>query len=389
MKFKKRNKSIIYVNFPPYDNAGKILDFLKTKYRYIFHFSFNFHRLEGTSNSSTFTIIKNNRIIHRTSLFQILPPPQLIYFFIPIRSLIFLIQIIWYGNRLKKVYGKIDDYFTVNAYTAWCGLALKKLGFVQRTIFWVWDYYPPIDQSNVVMFMRWLYWHFDKLATKSDKVIFLNSKLLSLRKSINSITDKKKYPVVGIGTTVHKIKHARSKISLLFIGVLKRSQGLDLLIDNSKNIKNYYPDIEVHIIGSGPDEKYFKSKAQRSAIPLRFHGLMDVYSKKAQNIITITNIGIAMYKPEPGNVSYFGDPSKIKNYLSFGLPVITTDVFEFAKEIRENKAGLVIPYEINPFIRSLKKIFSQYKEFSTRSIKLAEKHNYKVMYETIFSEDKQ
>lgn len=386
MKPEKRKKSVIYVNFPPYDNAGKILDYLKDTYQYIFHFSFNFHRLTGTKNSSTFTIIKRSRVISKTSLFQILPPPHLIFVLLPIRSLVFLFQIILYGKKLSDEYGTIDDYFTVNAYTAWCGLLLKKLGFVKRTIFWVWDYYPPIDKSKVIMFMRWLYWQFDKLGTKSDKVIFLNSKLLRLRKSIHVIANTHPYSIVGIGTTNNRMKRIRSKLSFLFIGVLKRTQGLDLLIDNSIALKKYFPDIEVHVIGSGPDEAYFKEKSQQSEIPLYFHGLLDVYSKKATKIIERTNIGIAMYKPEPGNVSYFGDPSKIKNYLSFGLPVITTNVFEFSKEIKKSKAGLVIPYSLIPFVNAVKLIRKNYDKFSSNAFELSKKYNYKIQYERLFKE---
>lgn len=386
MKKDKKYKSIIYVNFPPYDNTGKILDFLKHKYTFIFHFSFNFHRLEGTNNKSTYTIIRNSRIIAKASLFQILPPPHLIFVLLPIRSLIFLIQIIRYGIIIKNTYGVIDDFFTVNAYTAWCGLVLKKLRIVKRTIFWVWDYYPPIDRNKVVMFMRWLYWQFDKLGTHSDKIIFLNSKLLTLRKSIHVITGKKKYPIVGIGTTLHRIKFRHKHISLLFIGVLKRSQGLDLILDNSSAIKKHFPDIEIHIIGSGPDEKYFRARAGQSEIPIHFHGLLNVYSQKAIDIIKKTNIGVALYKPEPGNVSYFGDPSKIKNYLSFGLPVVTTDVFEFSKEIRKSKAGLVIPYRKDSLIQSLDKISRRYNAYTYQSYALAKKYNYAVTYETMFRE---
>jgi len=386
MKHNKKRNSIIYVNFPPYDNTGKILDFLKLKYTYIFHFSFNFHRLTGTKNNSTFSILKNGKCIEKTSLFQILPPPQLIFVLLPIRSIFFLMQIIRYGHMLSKRYGKIDDYFTVNAFTAWCGLVLKKLGFVGRTIFWVWDYYPPIDKNKVIMFMRWLYWQFDKLGTRSDKVIFLNSKLQSLRKAIHIIPIDQYNPIVGIGTTYRKIRLQKSKISLLFIGVLKKTQGLDLLLDHSGVLKKTFPTLCVHIIGSGPDEQYFKVKAKESEIPFYFHGLLNIYSRKATSIIQKTNVGIAMYKPEPGNVSYFGDPSKIKNYISYGLPVITTNVFEFSKEIQHSGVGLVIPYTVQAFIISLKAISKKHKLFSNQSIKLAKKYEYTSSYERMFSE---
>jgi glycosyltransferase involved in cell wall biosynthesis len=102
-------------------------------------------------------------------------------------------------------------------------------------------------------------------------------------------------------------------------------------------------------------------------------------------IIKNTNIGIAPYKPEPGNVSYYGDPSKIKNYLSFGLPVITTNVFEFSEIIRTSGAGEIIPYKLEPFLNSIQKIISNYGQYSVLARSLAQKYYYAKYYDKMFA----
>ncbi len=382
----KHLKSVLYINFAPYDNAGKILDYLLTRYEYVYHFSFNFHYLHNAENDSSLVIYKHRVIISRQSIFQLLPHPGLIFLLLPIRSIIFLLEIIRYSKTINKRYGEIDDYFTVNAYTAWCGLILKRLHFVKRTIFWVWDYYPPHDKSKVVTFMRWLYWHFDKRATHSDRLIFLNHRLENLRKKNGILPASKRYPIIGIGTNLIQMKRKISD-SLLFIGVLKHSQGLELLIRNSDKLHRAYPKLDVHIIGTGPEENYLKSIATQSSVPFYFHGIQDVFSTTAKNIIKKTSIGIAPYKPEAGNVSYYGDPSKIKNYIGYGLPVITTNVFEFAKEIRNSHAGIVIQYDINAFIRALNTIYKTYGEYAENAHNLAKKYDYRTNYADMFEDN--
>ncbi len=380
----RSKKTIIYINFAPYENTGNILDYILARFQTVLVFSFNFHLLGVRQGPSALRIYRKGEIVKHFRLFQTPAPARTAFLLLPIRSLTIFLQIIFHAVRLRREFGPYDVYFTVNAFTAWSGNILKQLRIVKKTIFWVWDYYPPIDKSKIVMFMRWMYWQFDKLASHSDSLIFLNHRLEKLRKKIHVLPVTNHYPIVSIGT---KIIHTRKKasFSLLFIGVLKQSQGLDLVLSNTQKLFSTFPTISLHIIGSGPDEEYFKQLAQKSEIPVYFHGLLDVFSADAKHIIKKTSIGVAPYKPERGNVSYFGDPSKIKNYIGYGLPVITTNVFEFAKEIKKTKSGIVIPYNISSFIRALKKINAEYTEYALNSNRLSKKYDYRIHYNSLFS----
>ena len=70
--------------------------------------------------------------------------------------------------------------------------------------------------------------------------------------------------------------------------------------------------------------------------------------KKLDVLISESAVGVAVYKPEKErlrNFSYFADPTKIKEYLSYGLPVILTDVPYNADEIVRKHAGIVVEYQ--------------------------------------------
>lgn len=280
-------------------------------------------------------------------------------------------------------------YFTVNAFTAWMGSVLKAIGVTEKTIFWVWDYYPPIHENKFIMLMRYIYWQFDKNSSHSDIVAFVNRRLLDLRKDMGIIQKDAQHLIVPIGTDklpyvrVNK-KNSYGKLMFGFIGVLKKSQGIGIIFDNADALIEEFGDIKYEIVGSGPDEAYFKKKAMKSKISTTFYGYLE--GESFNDILKKCTIGIATYTPEESNVSRYGDPGKIKRYLSLGIPVITTNVLEFSEEIEKSKAGVIIKYnEKNELADAVKKIMSRYSEYSRNAYILSQKFYYKDIYPQMFN----
>jgi len=67
--------------------------------------------------------------------------------------------------------------------------------------------------------------------------------------------------------------------------------------------------------------------------------------KKLDNLISESACAIAPYNPAKAGFTYYADPTKIKDYLSAGLPVILTSVPYNAKEIQKKKCGIVVDYK--------------------------------------------
>lgn len=382
-------KSIIYVNFAPYENSGNILDYFKDNFKHVALFSFNFHHLGKKGKYNKLKVYTHRKGIDTKNLFDFQVPEKFIFLFLPIRSLFIMLQIVFYTFYLKYRYGNFYYYFTVNAFTAWVGNILKRFGFVKKTIFWVWDYYPPFHESKVIVFMRSLYWQFDKWATKSDMLIFLSSRVAKLRKEIGVLTKNDKYKIIPIGTTnvsggkVGNLK-PDSKIKLVFLGVVKKNQGLDLIFNCSDKLAASFPNLEIDIIGGGPDLEYFKRREEKSSLKVNYHGyLLDM---DIDEILKKSHIGIATYIPSQENVSYYGDPSKIKRYLSFDLPVITTNVFEFSKELKRTNAGLLVNYyKMSELIGAIHKIINNYEFYKKGSRLLSQRYYYKNLYLKMFT----
>ncbi len=380
----ERLRKIIYVNYSPYENSGKILDFLLENFEYVFLFSIRFHSLTNKKKPYRLYIFHKGELKKEYYLFNFSIPKKLVFLFIPLRSIINFIQIIVFLIFLKNKYKKIDLFFSVNAFTAWIGNLGRGLGLVDKTIFWVWDYYPPIHENKIIMLMRYIYWQFDKISSFSDRVVLVNKRLLDLRKDIGIFPENAKYPIVPIGTDKFDMEFKEKKqIVFGFIGVLKKSHGFGIIFENSKSLLKKFKVIKYEIIGSGPDEEYFKEKAKKSGIKSKFFGYVE--GSEVRGILSKCSIGIATYIPDESSVSHYGDPGKIKLYLSFGIPVITTNVLEFSKEIEKSKSGIIVDYfNGTEFIGAVDEIMKNYQKYSKNALKLAQKYYYKKIYPEIF-----
>jgi glycosyltransferase involved in cell wall biosynthesis len=56
-------------------------------------------------------------------------------------------------------------------------------------------------------------------------------------------------------------------------------------------------------------------------------------------------LAVAPYVPDELSFTRYADPGKLKTYLACGLPIVMTDVPEFAKTVVAAGAGTIVPYE--------------------------------------------
>jgi glycosyltransferase involved in cell wall biosynthesis len=338
-----KQKKIVYVNFAPYDNAGRILDFLKENFSVVVHFSYDHLRLKNGRRSQLF-IYENNTLVKHKYLLWMRTPPPLLFLSLPLVAFTIISQTYWEILTLKKKYGTFDIYFTVNGYTAWIGNLLRKVNLVKKTIFWAWDYFPPHYPDWRLRLARIVYLQFDNPAiSKSDKTVFLNKKLAQIREDLGIIKKVNNYQVIPIGTNYIKQKDATKEIIIGHMGMLKWGQGLDLVFDNLTELIKKRKNLKMEIIGSGPDETHYRKRAKKFGPRVKFYGFVQD-DDEVDRLISRWKVGIATYVPDTSSEHYWTDPSKIKAYINQGVPVVTTAVPEFAKEVTKYKAGIVIDY---------------------------------------------
>ncbi len=381
-----QKKSIVYVNFSPYDNAGKILDYLISNFVLVIHLSYDHLRLKNGRKSNILTVYENGLVVQRKLLIPLRTPEFFRFPSLPGVALLILTQTLWYSWHYSRRRGKIDYFLSVNAFTAWVGNLLRKTNLVDKTIFWVWDYYPPTYPDWRIRLLRFVYWKFDKPAVRfSDRLAFISHKLISLRKQLGVLGKQNRYPVIPIGTDPIKSPSVKRGKIIGFLGMLKTSGGLDLLFDNLPTLSRIFPDLKIEIIGSGPEETHFRARARKWNNIVKFWGFIEK-SDEVDKIMRRWSVGLATYLPVSYNESYWTDPSKIKAYVSQSVPVVTTDVPYLAREIQKFKAGIVIEYNNSQqFIKAIDTLLRQKIRYSEQALRLAKQYEYRKIYKKFFA----
>lgn len=381
----KKNASIIYVNFSPYDNAGRILDFLVENFSDVIHFSYDHLRLENGRKTNILTIYHDGVVTKSHDLIPLRTPEILRFPSLPVVAFLIFIQTYWYSKQYLHS-KRADYYLTVNAYTAWIGNILRNLGLVHKTIFWLWDYFPPGYPDIRIRILRWVYWKFDRPSLMgADIITCISHNLLKLRFKVGALDTNRHYTVIPIGTNPRPNIPKKPKQIIGFLGMIKSSQGLHFIFDSIPKIHKQYPHVRFEIIGSGPEETKFIRRASKWKKFVTFYSYIES-EDEVDKIMSRWSMGLATYLPVPSNESYWTDPSKIKAYLSQAVPVITTDVPSFSVEISKHKAGIVIPYgNTDMLMQAIGNILSNNQMYAQNAKKLADKYFYKRIYRKFFT----
>ncbi|KIR02426.1 glycosyl transferase, group 1 [Lachnospiraceae bacterium TWA4] len=156
------------------------------------------------------------------------------------------------------------------------------------------------------------------------------------------------------------------KFRIIFLGVLNRRKGTENLIRAFEIIKDSdkLNKIELVIAGSGPEEKYLKilCKERKLDCFIKFLGWVD--SKEKRKLLKTGNLLVLPSYNE-------GLPISILEAISYGIPVVATNVGDIASAVFDGKNGyLVQPGDIMGLAEAILKIISdpsKYQDFSNQS----------------------
>lgn len=208
--------------------------------------------------------------------------------------------------------------------------------YKRKLFFWGCDYSVKRFRN---MFLNKLYFWFETLACKySTLVIQPTIRQQSVRIEKHNL-DIKKSLIIPNG--IESIEKSESKmrsddISLIYIGSITKQHGI------TEFVKYFYSEkgikLKLYIFGSGEDEEslvniireeslsdlvvYFGSKS-----PVEIKSFIDNFEGRL--------FGIAPYDNKFGDHVYYGDSIKIKEYLSYGFPYITSDITYLNSDIKE------------------------------------------------------
>lgn len=332
--------------------------------------------------SSFIEIYEKKEILYRKiKTPKIIAPEILLY----LKDFLLTFYLIFF--RLRD---KFDIYIGVDPLNALVGLILKKLSIAKIVIFYSIDYTPKRFANPVLNF---LYHFLDTFCAKnSDYVWNISQRIAKVRETQG--VDEKKNLVVPVGVHfentgyVHREKEKTERNTLVFAGSLIESKGIKLLIRVMKKVIKEVPDAKLEIIGTGPQEENLKKLVEVMNLNkhVRFLGLMN--HDGLLKYLPTCGIGLATYLDDPNNIAYFADPTKIKEYLTCGLPVIVTRVPWIAKEIEERPMGIAINYDKKELVDAVIKLLRDdefYEECRKNAIEFISKLSWDRIFNKAFS----
>ena len=246
----------------------------------------------------------------------------------------------------------------IDSLNAFAGILLRMTGFVEKVVFYVIDYTPRRFNNSVV---NAVYHILDRFCVAhSDFVWNISIRIQAVRYKQGLRSTKNLLVPVGIERNTRRATrgYETDHQSLIYAGHLAKSKGIDLIIEAMTEIAKKFPNASLQIVGSGSDETRLKQMVEELGLGDRVHfkGAMD--HDALMEYLPSRGVGIATYVDDPSSITYFADPTKPKEYLASGLPVVITKVPWIAALIQSEQMGLAIDYSKNQLVDAVSTLLS-------------------------------
>ncbi len=299
------------------------------------------------------------------------------------RDLFFDIFLVFRYRREKKIF-----FIGIDNINAFGGIVLRKLGVVEKVVYYVIDY-TPRRFGNVML--NYLYHYLDRFCARhADCIWNISSRIATLREKQR--VKKEKNMIVPVGVEVEEIKaDIFSNIApnrLIFVSYLSVDKGCQLAVEAMAEIVRYRDNVAMEIIGTGPYEEELRKLVNKYGLnnKVKFSGYM-TQEKLVKNLWQ-GGIALAPYLDDQSNITYYADPTKVKIYLACGLPVIITKVPWIAEEIERLEMGIAVEYNKEQLVAAALKMLRDvnfYNKCRTNALKYASGLKWEEIYNKAFA----
>jgi len=287
---------------------------------------------------------------------------------------------------IAKQQEQVDIFIGVDNLNAMTGIIMKIFKKVDIVIYYIIDHTPRRFKNP---FFNFLYELADKIACKKSDYIFAISERVKNAKLEKFKFDGRKIFTVPVGVELEKIdkftlEEKLNSKSMIFMSYLDETKGCQLMIEAMAEIIKKESKAELLIIGTGPYENKLKEMAKMAGLEknIKFLGAMD--HNTLFKFIPHHRFGVAPYLDDKNSYTYYADPTKPKEYLACGLPVVITDVPWIAKEIGQKPMGIVCKYNKEELVNACLKLL-QDDEFYKLCLKNAQEFTKDLSYDNIYN----
>lgn len=296
---------------------------------------------------------------------------------------IFLYYLSWYFHYLYfifKYFSRNEKFYVFTGHPiSLFGMSLQKLFRPNiKYAYWIGDYFPK--KGILLRAYEWIKKYYN------DKVSFACYLSDNINKVMNGkVVNQANRKTVMWGVRPIKIKRSidNNTFVILFIGLIKDSQGLEFLLHFLQEHSVY----KLNIIGICDQRLYNKYQSlikeykiqNQVFFPNRFFT-----DDELIDIAKTCHVGIALYNTDKDNPTYYTDPGKVKAYAELRLPIIMSNVSSIAAYIKKFGCGEVIVREDKELAEALLKIKNNYRSYMNGLKKFNEYFYYESYYDKGF-----
>lgn len=277
-------------------------------------------------------------------------------------------------------------FFGLDNLLALIGLFFKKIKFVKKVAYVMYDY-TPVRFNN--RFINNIYNFIDKICLyNADYILPLNLKMLEGRIKDRNLDRFRIKKIIETPFGNNSLKRKKSEYNnydkniLVYFGDLIKSKGIELFIPIMLEMINRKKfDFKFYIIGGGEIE-YLTDNIKKYSLENYFiiHDRINDHSS-IEKILMLCGIAIAPYPSiDKNSFSFYADPGKVKFYLGCGLPIVITDVPPIAKDIEKNQSGLIAEYNSIDFCNKILCILDNYENFKNNALEFGKIFDWNLIF---------
>jgi glycosyltransferase involved in cell wall biosynthesis len=252
---------------------------------------------------------------------------------------------------------RYDACISVSPHLALLALFLRFTGVTDTVVYWTLDFFPFRFKS---LFLNHLYHALDKLlSNRADWLWSVSSFVIKFREARGLAIRQKSlvvpYAVLDEEIIKDQVEY-KKPFSLLYTGNLSFLYGFDLILDALPIVLKRFPETVITVVSYSGIPSSIIKKIQESGLARSFRLLGHVSDSELQQIYKDHMIGLAPYRRD--TTKLFADPSRVKDFLAKGIPVIVTRYVGSSDIVSRNNAGLVIEYDKYQLANAICRLFS-------------------------------
>ena len=187
----------------------------------------------------------------------------------------------------------------------------------------------------------------------------LKDKIKNIRKNnvfvIQNGFDDKLFKPLNKAKCRKLLKLPKNGKIIAYAGTIQRSQGLDILIDAFKNLKNKIGNIYLVLAG-----KFFRGEDK--FIDLKQDKIIYLGSLPQDKIVLLINAADVAVVPNPDNdFTRYCFPYKVVEYMACNIPIVATNIGDISKLLSKHKDSLCKPNNINDMANKIRIQLNKYR----------------------------